>query len=321
MHRVQTTLKLTILLALTTNLALFAGTGLITTVAGTGNSGSAGIGGPATSAQLSFPTGLCFDPAGNLYIADYGNNRVVRVDAVTGILTLVAGTGTAGNGGDGGLASLTAINGPLGLAMDAAGNLYISEFGGNRIRKVDAHTGIMTTVAAGISSPVGLAVDAAGNLYFAEYGHNVGRVDAATGMITAVLANGPGGASNPSWLAFDHSGNLLISDSGYYGILRLNLTSRTFDVFAGHMAPTFDGDGIPAVNSSVGTRPVAIAVDPAGNVYLAGADQDRIRRVDAVTGVITTVAGNGFPQPVGADGLPANNIAINPQGARNRPGR
>src|SRR4029077_10412505 len=80
------------------------------------------------------------------------------------------------------------------------------------------------------------------------------------------------------------------------------------------MAPTFDGDGIPAVNSSVGTRPVAIAVDPAGNVYLAGADQDRIRRVDAVTGVITTVAGNGFSQPVGADGLPANNIAINPQG-------
>src|SRR4029077_1749108 len=142
--------------------------------------------------------------------------------------------GIAGNTGDGGLASLTAINGPLGLAMDAAANLYISEFNGNRIRKVDAQTGIITTVAAGISSPVGLAFDSSGNLYFAEYGHNVKRVDAVSGLITTVLANGPGGASNPNWLSFDHSGNLLISDAGYYEILRLNLSTGTFDVFAGH---------------------------------------------------------------------------------------
>ena len=185
---------------------------------------------------------------------------------------------------------------------------------GNRIRKVDAQTGIITTVAAGISSPVGLAFDTSGNLYFAEYGHHVRRVDAVTGLITTVLANGPGGASNPSWLAFDHSGNLLISDSGYYEILRLNLTTGNVRRFCRPFRPDFDGDGIPALNSSVGTRPVAIAVDPAGNVYLAGADQYRIRRVDAVTGMISTVAGNGCRPASGPDGLPANNIAVSPQG-------
>ena len=314
MTHFRTALKPAILLFLISNLALFAGTGLITTVAGTGISGSAGVGGPATDAQLSSPVGLCSDAAGNLYIADYNNNRVVRVDALSGILTLVAGAGSGGDTGDGGAASLAALNGPLGLAMDAAGNLYISEFNASRIRKVDTQTGIITTVAAGIYSPVGLAFDASGNLYFAEYGHNVKRVDAVTGLISTVLANGPGGASNPSWLAFDRSGNLLISDSGYYEILRLNLTTGTFDVFAGHLSPTFDGDGIPATSSSVGPRPVAIAVDPAGNVYLAGADQYRIRRVDAATGVISTVAGTGAAQASGPDGLPANNIPISPQG-------
>ena len=325
----RTILKLTLLLALTSNLALFAGTGLITTVAGTGPGGSAGIGGPASSAQLNMPVGVCYDPAGNLFIADYVNNRVVRVDAVTGILTLVAGIGTYATSGDGGPAALAAVNGPLNVIMDAAGNLYISEYGGHRVRKVDMQTGIITTFAgtgvsvsggdsgpatmAGVPAPVGLAFDASGNLYLAEYGHNIRRVDAVTGIITTVLANGPSGASNPSWLAFDHSGNLLISDSGRYEILRLNLSTGTFDVFAGHFAPYFDGDGIPAVNSSVGIRPIGIAVDPAGNVYLACPDQNRIRRIDAVTGIISTVAGNGSTQTSGPDGVPANNVGVNPQ--------
>jgi streptogramin lyase len=122
------------------------------------------VGGPAIAAQLSFPAGSVPTPAGNLYIADYNNNRVVRVDGLTGILTLVAGAGTGGDTGDGGPASLAAVNGPLGLAMDSAGNLYISEFNANRIRKVDAQTGIISTVAAGIFSPVGLALDASRNL-------------------------------------------------------------------------------------------------------------------------------------------------------------
>ena len=152
MTHFRTALKPAILLFLISNLALFAGTGLITTVAGTGASGSAGVGGSATAAQLSFPAGLCTDPAGNLYIADYNNNRVVRVDGLTGILTLVAGAGSGGDTGDGGAASLAALNGPLGLAIDAAGNLYISEFG----------------EVSPSSKSYGLTVDSRGNIYVAD---------------------------------------------------------------------------------------------------------------------------------------------------------
>ena len=322
MHRTQTALKLTLLLALISSFALFAGDGLVTTVAGNGTSGSGGLGGPATSAQLNSPFGLCFDPTGNLFIADYSNFRVVRVDAVTGILTLVAGTGTNASTGDGGPASLASVSAPAGLAMDAAGNLYISEMGGNRVRKVDAQTGIITTfagngspvwsgdggpaTAAGVHAPVGLAFDAAGNLYLAEYQQSVRRVDAVTGVITTLLPSGPGVPLSPAWLAIDHSGNLLIADLLSSKILRLNLTTGAVDTFAGDGGAAFDGDGIPATGSSIGTNPVGIAVDPAGNVYLAGASQYRIRRIDAATGVIATVAGNGFQANVAGGGFPAN---------------
>jgi large repetitive protein len=327
-HRLQTALKRTILLALITNVALFAGTGLVTTVAGTGSAGSAGIGGLATSAQLNTPAGLCYDGAGNLYIADYGNNRVVRVDSVTGIMTLSAGNGDSASTGDGGPARLASLNGPTGLALDWGGNLYISEFLGNRVRRVDAQTGIITTVAgngnavsdpdggpataAGIQSPRGIVLDFTGNLYIAER-YDVRRVDAATGIITTALANRSGGAQSPSWLALDQSGNLLISDTGYPVIMRLNLVTGVIGGFAGDRAGTFEGDGVSALSSSVGSLPVGIAVDPSGNGYLASSILYRLRRVDVVTGIVETVAGNGLPSSFSPDGNPANVTSITPQ--------
>jgi secreted PhoX family phosphatase len=126
---------------------VFAADRLISTIARNGGGGRTGLGGPAANAQLNTPQGLCFDAAGNLFIADYGNNRVVRVDAVTGILTLVARTGAYSSAGDGGPAALASVNSPVGLAFDAAGNLYIAEVTGNPIRRVDASTGIITRVA------------------------------------------------------------------------------------------------------------------------------------------------------------------------------
>jgi large repetitive protein len=326
-YRIPTALKLTLFLALIFNVALFAGTGLVTNVAGTGSTGSAGIGGPATSAQLNVPVGLCYDSAGNLYIADYMNNRVVRVEAASGILTLVAGNGAAASAGDAGPASMASVYGPAGLALDAAGNLYISEINGYRVRRVDAQTGIITTfagtgnmvssgdsgpaTAAGVQSPISLAFDASGNLFIGESGNNVRRVDAATGIITTALARGAGGFSGPGWLAFDHSGNLLITGPGQR-ILRFNPTTLAIDTFAGDGTANFNGDGMPAINSSIGAIARGIAVDPAGNVYVACSDLYRIRRIDAATGVISTIAGNGSYLTPGLVGGPANQTQIKP---------
>src|SRR5438445_5921470 len=178
-----------------------AATGIITTVAGNGSLGFAGDGGAATSASLNFPTGVALDASGNLYIADSDNRRIRKVAAATGIITTVAGNGNYGFGGDGGAATSATLSDPLGVALDAGGNLYIADFSSHRIRKVTAATGIITTVAgngsptfagdggaatsASLFRPTGVALDASGNLYVADQdNYRVRKVAAATGIIT-----------------------------------------------------------------------------------------------------------------------------------------
>ena len=155
--------------------------GVITTVAGNGTAGFSGDNGPATSAQLNHPLGVAVDSAGNLYIADYWNNRIRKVS--NGVITTVAGNGNAGFSGDNGPATSAQLNYPTGVAVDSAGNLYIADSHNNRIRKVS--NGMITTVAgngtsgfsgdngpatsAQLYAPEGVAVDAAGNLYIADY--------------------------------------------------------------------------------------------------------------------------------------------------------
>lgn len=159
-----------------------AATGMIATIAGNGTQGYSGDGGPATSAEFCLPSGIVLDAAGNLYIADWCNNRIRKVDALTGIITTFAGGGV---GGDGGPATNAGIEAPFSPALDSSGNLYFGDLGNDRVRKVDAATGIITTVAGdGIFSysgdggpatsaelyfPYGVALDAAGNLYIADH--------------------------------------------------------------------------------------------------------------------------------------------------------
>lgn len=157
-------------------------TGIITTVAGNGGSGFTGDGGPATDAQINAPRGVALDATGNLFIADNQNNRIRRVEAGTGIITTVVGNGAWGFAGDGGPATAATLAEPNDVAVDAAGNLFIADMFNHRIRRVDAGTGTITTLAGGdgsLNSPNGVAVDAAGNLFIADSSnHRVVRGDA-----------------------------------------------------------------------------------------------------------------------------------------------
>src|SRR2546425_443183 len=164
--------------------------GIITTVAGSGTQGFSGDNGPATSAGLKLPTAVVLDSTGNLFFSDTDNNRVRRVDAATGVITTVAGTDQAGFSGDKGPATSAALSSPVALKIDAAGNLYVSDSGNSRIRKVAASTGIITTVA--------------GNGISGFTGDNTQATNTALKL--------------PSFLDFDAAGNLLFADTGNYRI-------------------------------------------------------------------------------------------------------
>ncbi len=227
-----------------------AADGIIDTVAGDGSPGYGGDGGAAAAAQLNGPFGVAPDGAGNLYIADTFNNRIRKVDAATSFISTVAGDGSAGDGGDGGAAAAAQLDAPSGVALDGAGNLYIADTFNNRIRKVDAATSFISTVAgdgsagyggdggaaaaAQLQDPFGVAADGAGNLYIADANNNrIRKVDAATGFISTVVGDGSpgyggdGGAaaaaqlSGPLGVAADGAGNLYIADTFNYRIRKV----------------------------------------------------------------------------------------------------
>src|SRR6266480_1561147 len=313
-----------------------AATGIVTTVAGNGVFGFAGDGGAATNASLSGPAGVAVDASGNLYIADYSNHRIRKVDAASGIITTVAGNGSLSFAGDGGAAASASVSGPAGVAVDADGNLYIANYSTHRIRKVDAATGIITTVAgngnpsfageggaatsAGVYVPTGVALDVSGNLYIADYGNQrIRKVDAASGIITTVAGNGSsafagdGSAAtsaslnSPAGVALDASGNLYIADPNNNRIRKVAAATGIITTVAGGGSSL--GDGGAATSASL-YDPTALTLDASGNLYIADQNNHRIRKVDAATGIITTVAGNGSPAFAG-DGGAATSASLN----------
>jgi sugar lactone lactonase YvrE len=298
--------------------------GQITVLAGTGVPGFSGDGGPAESAALSGPSGVALDSAGNVFIVDWQNARLRRVDSTTGVITTVAGTGVNGFAGDGGPASAALLNGPNGVTVDGAGNIFIADTGNGRIRKVDGGTGTISTVAgdgtfgfAGdggaataswLALPAGVAVNAAGDVFIADTNTSrIRAVDHATGIITTLAGTGgfgfggDGGLATaavlyaPSGVAVDPSGDVLIADQVNRRVRRVFLSTGLIDTVAGNGGGSlmvFGGDGGPATSASL-SYIKGLAVDGAGQIYIADTGFMRVRRVDT-GGTIDTVAGNGW---------------------------
>jgi trimeric autotransporter adhesin len=239
-------------------------TGIITTVVGTGSYGYSGDGGLATSALLRTPYSVAVDASGNIYIA-YSDSLCIRlVTKSTGIITTVAGNGTRGYSGDGGLATSTTLGYPYGVAVDASGNIYIAGSGIHRIRLVTKSTGIITSVAG-----------------TGSYGYS-----GDGGLATSATFNDPNG------VAVDASGNIYIADSGNHRIRLVMKSTGIITSVAGTGSYGYSGDGGLATSAAL-SRPYGVAVDASGNIYIADTYNYRIRLVTKSTGIITTMAGGG----------------------------
>jgi RHS repeat-associated protein len=304
--------------------------GIITTIAGNGQRGYSGDGGPAKQASFFGPSSLTIDNSGNLYIADFANHRVRKIDTNGNIIT-IAGNGEGGEYvpffGDGGPATQSPLGYINGLALDNAGNLYIADGWYNRIRRVDTN-GIITTVAgtgqygysgdggpanqAQIGGPNGLAVDKAGNIFIVD-GYNTNRIRKVdtSGIITTYAGNGQEGFSGDGGLAtlasingasgivIDPSGNLYLSDSWGARIRKVD-TSGIITTYAGNGQEGFSGDGGPAVQANLfwGTY---LAVDSTGNIYIGDNGNQRVRKVSypKTSGLIITEGDTAFSDPNG----------------------
>jgi sugar lactone lactonase YvrE len=294
-----------------------ARSGIITTAAGTGERRFSGDGGPATQAGLSIPEYVALDAQDNLYIADRGNSRIRRVDAKTALITTVAGNGTPGFSGDGGQAAEAKLSYPYGLALDQAGNIFIADTENHCVRRVDARSGIITTVAGngrrGFSGDGGPAVDATfnrphvltldpkGDLVIGDsFNQRIRRVDRRTGFIRTIAGTGEEGHGGDGGdalratftyfgaLAFDARGDLLLTTFGKVRVIAAR--TNVIDTIAGTGVRGFGGDGGPATQAIFGIA-YGMVLDAKGNIYFADAENGRIRRIDSRTRIITTVAG------------------------------
>jgi streptogramin lyase len=325
---------------------------VISSAAGTGVKGYSGDGGPAVKAQLNQPFDVAFDRSGNLYCSDTFNHRIRKVDAKTGVISTVAGSGKKGFGGDGGPATAAMLNEPYGIELDTDGNLYIVDRLNCCIRKVDAKTGNIATVAgtggkagfagdggpataAQFREPNGLCLDGKGLLYVADVAdQRVRMVDLTAGTIHTLAGNGKkvsagdGGPlkdatfAGPRAVAFGPDGHLYVVEREGNSVRRIDLAKGTITRFAGTGKKGYSGDGGPAKDATF-DGPKEIGIDRDGNVYVVDTENEAIRRIDAKSGIVTTVAGKGRTKTPGlGDGGPAtaatlgrpHGVAVGPDG-------
>ena len=347
-----------------------ASPGIITTVAGSrGTFGYTGDGGPATAAAFYFPQAITLNASGNLYIADTYNYAVRVVSATTGIISTIAGNGQYGYSGDGGSALSATLQGPVALALDGKGNMFIANGYGGAVRKLNLSTGIITTAVAvpdasalsfdsngnlwianasssvlqelkvgtsptitvagtgvkgyigdggsallaRIRYPRGVAAGPGGAVYIADSGNSRVRAVSAAGIVTTAFGNGltqpamnnvaeTTVPATPSQVLTDSSGNLYYSDDAQSSVLKVS-PNGILTTFAGNGMNGYAGDGGPAINAEL-SQPNGLAVHASGNLYVADAGNNVVRKVNVATGAISTFAGNGSYDTSG-DGDPA----------------
>ena len=313
-------------------------TGVIETIAGTGEAGFNGDDVPATSAQLSRPEQAVYGPNGDLFIADSYNNRIRCADHRTGLIKTVAGTGERGGAGDGGPATSAELHFPEGLAVDHFGNIFIADTVNRRIRRVDAATGVIATYAGsgevGVSTEgapalqarflrlARIAVDSVGNLYVADSpAQRIYVIDALSRTIRVFAGNGSAGFSGDGGLAIAAqlrfpegvmvaaNGDLYFADVANQRVRRVDAATGRISTVAGSGEKGFSGDGGPALQARLWS-PGRVWVDHSGNLVIADILNARIRRIDATTGLIATIAGTGD----WGDGGPAQDAILSVPG-------
>lgn len=288
--------------------------GVITTIAGTGVAGYNGDGMPATLAQLNYPTHIIIDSNNNnIFISDYLNSRIRKIDA-TGFISTIVGTGVAGYNGDNIQATLARIDQPCGLALDKFGNLLIADAGNNRIRKRST-TGFITTIAgngtagfsgdggiptsAKLSQPAGITLDTSGNLYIVDNINERVRKISTTNIINTIAGigtqgyTGDGGLatsakfSNPWGICIDALGNLYVTDLNNLRVRKID-TNGFISTVAGNGTQGFSGDGGSPTLASM--TPIGTTVDLLGNIFIADVDNHRIRKITSVVLPVTIVS-------------------------------
>ena len=293
-------------------------TNIIQTIAGTGEPGYAGDGGPATQALLREPFMCAFDRQGNLYVAEAPNHCVRRIDKDTGVITTVAGTGASGYSGDGGPATQATFNEPYSLEIDGNGDIYIVDRLNAVVRKVDASTGVITTAAgtgepgysgdggpgnqAQLREPNDCFLDGRGGLLIADIqDQRIRRLDLASGIITTFAGNGEkvrGGDGGPAIdasilgaraVCMDSKGNTYIAEREGNGVRKVD-ANGVMSTLAGDGERGYTGDGGPALAATWGA-PKAIRCDLHDNIVVVDTENHAIRRIDASTGIVTTIAG------------------------------
>jgi hypothetical protein len=295
-------------------------TGTIATVAGTGVPAYNGDNIVATAAQLSSPYGAAVDAAGNVFIADFYSNRVREVVKATGLIVTVAGTGVAGYNGDNIAATAAQLSYPTAVAVDAAGDVFIAE-ANSRVREVVKATGLIVTVAgtgtggyngdniaataAQLNVPTGVALDAAGDVFIADsQNHRVREVVKATGLIITFAGTGTYGYNGdsiaaasaqlyaPNGVALDAAGDVFIADQGNSRVREVVKATGQIITVAGTGGGGYNGDNIAATAAQL-NYPTGVAVDAAGDVFIADSQNNRVRAVVKATSLIATVAGTG----------------------------
>jgi streptogramin lyase len=269
-------------------------TGRLATVAGNGKKGYSGDGGPATEAELNEPYEVRFDSAGNMLFVEMQNHLIRRVDAKTGKISTIAGTGKPGYGGDGGPATKAQFRQPHSIALDQQDNIYIADIGNHRIRKIDAKTGIITSIAGSDEKKLPVAGQKA-------------QGNPVLGPRALIIAG------EVLWVALREG----------HSLWKIKLSEGTWEHVAGTGKKGFSGDGGPATEATFdGPKGIALGLDR--NVYVVDTENHAIRMVDTKTGKISTIAGQGPKHKGGAgDGGPAtksqmdrpHGICVGPDGA------